>query len=58
LEERKLGDAFRKAPPARPSLKFLTTVHRRNDIFFPTVKEMMKEYMRLLGYSSLAGMTF
>lgn len=56
IEEGKLGEAFKSAPPARPSLKFLTDVHRRNDIFFPTVKEMMKEYMRLLGYASLAGM--
>ena len=58
LEEGKLGRSFEGRPPARPSLKFLTDVHRRNDIFFPTVKGMMKEYMRLLGYESLAGMKF
>jgi len=58
IEEGKLGDAFKEIPAARPSLKFLTDAHRRNDIFFPTVKEMMKDYMRLLGYASLAGMTF
>jgi fructose/tagatose bisphosphate aldolase len=58
IEEGKLGEFFKGRPPARPSLKYLTTVHRRNDIFFPTVKEMMKEYMRLLGYASVAGMTF
>lgn len=58
IEEGKLGEAFRGMPAARPSLKFLTDVHRRNEIFFPTVKEMMKEYMRLLGYASLAGMSF
>lgn len=58
IEEGRLGEFFRACPPARPSLKFLTEVHRRNEIFFPTVKEMMKEYMRLLGYASLAGMKF
>ena len=58
VAEGKLGDFFKKLPPARPSLRFLTDVHRRNDIFFPTVKEMMKEYMRLLGYASLAGTSF
>ncbi len=58
VEERKLGESFQEGPPAKPSLKYLTDVHRRNEIFFPTVKEMMKEYMRLLGYASLAGMAF
>ncbi len=58
VEEGKLGESFKDRPSAKPSLKFLTDVHRRNDIFFPTVKGMMKEYIRLLGYESLAGMTF
>ncbi len=58
VNERKLGEFFKGGPAAKPSLKFLTEVHRRNEIFFPTVKEMMKEYMRLLGYASLSGTTF
>jgi fructose/tagatose bisphosphate aldolase len=58
VEQGKLGEAFKGGPPAKPSLKYLTDVHRRNEIFFPTVKEMMKEYMRLLGYASLSGITF
>jgi len=58
VEQGKLGEAFKGGPLAKPSLKYLTDVHRRNQVFFPTVKEMMKEYMRLLGYAALAGMTF